>query len=140
MKSKALLTVVFTILSMSMLLFSGNLMAGEDAGKGCPHGAAKVEGKCCEEGMCKKIKEHQAMMNEAAEKMAEHLDAMREIRSDKDWRVEVEKHLAMVQSYVEKLSDCPMGDMWHAMKHGEGHGEKHRHMHGEGQGDGGETK
>jgi hypothetical protein len=127
MRSKLTLIGLIAMLGIVIASFSGGLMAGDDASKGCPHGAAKVEGKCCGEGMCKKIQEHQAAMAGAAEKMAEHLDAIREIQSDEEWRVEVEKHLAMVQKYVEQAQNCPMGDMWHEMKHGQGH-----EAHGEG--------
>ncbi len=118
MRSK--LTVgLIAMLGIVIASFSGGLMAGEDAAKGCPQSAAMAEGKCCNVGMCKEIKDHQAAMNTAAEKMAEHLDAMREIGNDKEWRVEMEKHLAMVQQYVEQMSKCPLDKMWHEIHHGE---------------------
>jgi len=120
MRSKFTAIGMVAVIGVAMLTFSGSLMAGEqDSGsKACSHGASKVEGKCCNPEMCKKIQDHQAALNTASEKMAEHLDAMREIRSDKEWRQEMETHMAMLQSYLEEMSNCPMEDMMHSMMHG----------------------
>ncbi len=124
MRSKLTVIGLIAMLGIVIASFSGGLMAGEEEGKKCPHGSEMVEGKCCEGEMCTKIKEHKAALNAATEKMAEHLDAIREIQNDKEWRIEVEKHLVMVQKYIAQMSNCPMGDIWHAIEHGKAPGEE----------------
>jgi hypothetical protein len=119
MKSKSTAIGFLTLLSVCVLFFSGILMAGEGSDpKECPH-VSKMEGKCCNSGMCKEIKEHKASMKAAAEKMSEHLIAMKEISNDEEWRVEMEKHMGMLQAYVEESLNCPMDGMFHTLRHGE---------------------
>jgi len=123
MRSKTAVIGFLTLLSVCVLFSSGVLMAGEGSdSKECPH-VSKVEGKSGDSEMCKQMKDHKAAMSAAAEKMSEHLIAMKEISNEEEWREEMEVHMGMLQAYIEEVSKCPMEGMMHKMMHGE-HGEQ----------------
>ena len=120
MRSKITVVGIIAIVSIAMLGFSGGLLAGEGSGsKDCPMQMSKMEGKGYNQEMCKKMEEHREALRSAVEKMGEHLDAMKEIQSDREWRQEMENHMTMLQGYLEEMANCPMHEMMHQMMHGE---------------------
>ncbi len=124
MKSKIVSTAFAALLSMSLFGMMGTLNAGEAAGKGCMGSGMKMEGKGCSKEMCARMEKHHADVQAAIEKMGEHLDAMKEIRDEKEWRAEVEKHMGMLQLLAEEMANCPMEKMMHMGARGE-NGQEH---------------
>jgi hypothetical protein len=122
MKSRVSIAALAGILGLSLVGFIGPLSAAGSGSKGCPMGG--MMGEKGNNEMCQKMKEHQAAVRSAVEQMGQHLDAMKEVRDEKEWRQEMEKHMAMLQGLLEEMANCPMHKMMGSMMEGKmGHGE-----------------
>jgi hypothetical protein len=118
MRSKVLMAAVLAILSFLFIIVSGNLTAEGSGSKECPIHMTKMEGKACDPGLCQRMKDHQAAINAAIEKLGEHLNSMKEIQNESEWREEMDNHMGMLQALLEEMQNCPMGDMSHPMMQG----------------------
>jgi hypothetical protein len=119
MKSKVAMIGLLVILSVSLVGLPGLLTAQESGTKDCPMHAEKMAEKCCGSEMCKKIKSHRESMKSHVEKMSEHLAYMDTLKENKEWKVAIKKHKALLEEFRSEMTKCQSLCMMSHKKHGE---------------------
>ncbi len=108
MKLKAAMIGLFVILSVSLVGIPGLLRAQETMSKDCPMHAQKMEGKCCDSEMCKKMQVHRENMKNMVDRIGEHISQMENQKDMNELRTAIKKLKVQVEELRTQMASYPV--------------------------------